>query len=300
MDYQITRDILAYGGYRHGYKRGGFNARGGDLAEFGPEKVDDYFIGVKSAFRVAGHRATFNIEGFWDDYRGAQRVYLDLSAGALVSSIQNVPKLRYRGFDTDLDLNLTNWFRLSVNYTFVDAKYIRYPDNTVATALALLAAGGAPQAFIDTFAASHPLSNNRLSANPPAFNSRHKLNVQGRLHYNLDGGIEIAFLPSLSYQSRYILQDNSAVLPAIGEVLFNGGIPVSAIADGANIAPGYMTADARLEFNNIASRFDLSFNVTNVTNKTYVIGGNALWQFGINALAYGAPRMYYVEARYRF
>lgn len=299
-DYKVTDDMLLYAGYRHGYKRGGFNGRGGSLANFGPEKVEDYFVGTKLSFDIAGRRSTFNIEGFWDNYKGAQRSFLDLAGGALVTTIQNVPKLRYRGFDADTVLNLTDWFRLSANYTFVDAKYISYPDLTVASALGILQFSGAPQAFIDAFAAAHPVDNNRLAANTPAFNSRHKFNIQGRFHHRMDDGTEIAFLPSVTYQSKFFINDNASVIPAIGEVLFNNGLPVNAAADGASTAPAYTTVDLRLEFNNIANKFDLSFNATNITNKTFVVGGAGIWQFGVDTLAYGPPSMYFVEARMRF
>ena len=57
---------------------------GATQSGFGPEKVDDYFLGMKSTFEVGGRRATFNIEGFWDDYKGAQRAFLTLALDELV------------------------------------------------------------------------------------------------------------------------------------------------------------------------------------------------------------------------
>lgn len=300
VDYKVTNDLLVYAGFRHGYKRGGFNGRGGSVAGFGPEKVDDFFAGLKTTFDLPGGRSHFNIEGFWDEYKGAQRSYLDLAGGALVTTIQNVPKLRYRGFDTDAVLNLTDWFRLSANYTFVDAKYISYPDATVASAIGVLTFNGAPAAFISAFSASHPLVNNRLAANVPGLNSRNKVNVQARFHTELGNGVEVALIPSMTYQSKFYINDNSFVIPAIGEVLFNGGTGVCAACDGANTAPGYTTGDLRFEINHIAQRVDLSFNVTNITNKTYIQGGAGIWQFGLDSVSYAPPRMFYVEARVRF
>ena len=277
-DYKINNDLMVYAGVRHGYKRGGFNGRGGSVALFGPEQVNDFFGGLKTTFELPGGRSHFNIEGFWDEYKGAQRSYLDLANGALVTTIQNVPKARYRGFDADTVLNLTDWFRLSANYTFVDAKYTSFPDLT----------GGVPQ------------PNNRLAVNVPGLNSRHKVNVQGRFHTDLANGVEVAFIPSMTYQSMFTFNDSSYALPRIGEILFNGGFPLNSVADGANLAPGYTTGDLRLEFNNIGGKFDISFNATNITNKTYVVGGGGIWQFGVNVLSYGPPRMFFAEARYRF
>jgi len=299
VDFQLSEDILVYGGYRHGYKRGGFNGRGGAQLGFGPEKVDDYFVGMKSNFDLGGRSATFNIEGFWDDYKGAQRAYLDLAGGALVTTIQNVPGVRYRGFDTDLAVNLTDWFKLSANYTYVDANFTDFPDDTVPLAVAILGSNPAtPRAFIDQFVARN--GPQALRANTPGQFNKHKLNVQGRFHHRFEDGVEVAFLPSLSYQSKYHFNDTSTKLQAIQEVLFNGGLPVNAAADGANTSQGYSLVDARLEFNDIADRLDISFNVTNLTNKTYVIGGAGIYQFGVDTVSYAPPRLYFVEARYRF
>jgi outer membrane receptor protein involved in Fe transport len=77
-------------------------------------------------------------------------------------------------------------------------------------------------------------------------------------------------------------------------------MPVNGAADGAVTVPGYTTIDARLEFNDIAEKFDISFNVTNLTNKTFLIGGAGIYQFGVDTVAYGPPRLYFVEARFRF
>jgi len=295
-DYKLSDDTMLYGGYKHGYKRGGFNGRGGNLADFGPEKVDNFYVGAKTSFALGTGRGTFNIEGFWDTYKGAQRSYLDLSGGALVTTIINIPKSRYRGFDAELSLQPTNWLDLSANYTFVDAKYLEFPDPTVAQALALL-----PPAFQPIFLQTHPLVNNSLAVNEPGYNSKHKVNMQARLHGELSDGMEIALIPSMTYQSFFHFNDFDNRLTAIGEVLFNNGAPLNSLADGANKAPGYTLFNIRGELNHIANtNLDFAVGVNNVGNKAYVIGGGGIWQFGTNAVVYGPPRMFYAEVKFRF
>ncbi|MEX6725432.1 TonB-dependent receptor [Parapedomonas caeni] len=295
-DYKLNDDVMLYAGYKRGYKRGGFNGRGADLANFGPETVDNFYAGAKTNFQLAGQRGTFNIEGFWDIYHGAQRSYLDLSGGALVTTIQNVPKSRYRGFDTDLAFAPTDWLSISANYTFVDARHLKYPDETVATALSLL-----PEAFRPIFLQSHPISNNALAVNPPGANSKHKVNFQARLHKELETGVELALIPSLSYQSKLYLGDATARVPAIQEVLFNGGAPIDSAADGASQIPGYTLINLRAEANNLFGRdMDLAVGATNLTNKDYILGGGGIWAYGVDAVVYGPPRMFYIEARFRF
>lgn len=296
VDYKLTDDVMVYGGYKHGYKRGGFNGRGGNLADFGPEKVDNFYVGAKTSFNLGAGRGTFNIEGFWDTYHGAQRSYLDLSGGALVTTIQNVPKSRYRGFDTDVAIEPTEWLDLSANYTYVDARHLEYPDNTVAGALALL-----PDAFKPIFLASHPLVNNALAVNPPGYNSKHKLNLQARLHGEIGGGTELALIPNMTYQSGFFFNDGSVRIPAIQEVLFNGGAPINALADGANQAPGYTLVNLRAEANHIMSKdIDIAFGVNNLTDKSYILGGGGIWSFGVDAVVFGPPRMFYGEVKFRF
>jgi iron complex outermembrane receptor protein len=295
-DYELSDDVKIYAGYKRGYKRGGFNGRGGNLANFGPETVNNFFLGMKSAFDVGSGRGSFNIEGFWDTYQDAQRSYLELSGGALVTTIENVPKSRYRGFDVDFSIAPTDWLRLSGNYTFVDSKYIRYPDTTVPAALALL-----PPAFQPTFLLTHPIVNNALAVNPLAFVNRHKLNLQARFQHELSSGVELALTPSVSYQSKYYFNDGSKRIQAVGEVLFNGAQPVNAFADGANQSPGYALVDIRAEANNLLGR-DVSFaaGVTNLFDKKYIQGGGGIWSFGLNAVSFGPPRMVYGEVTFRF
>lgn len=295
-DYKLTDDVMVYGGYKHGYKRGGFNGRGGNLADFGPEKVDNFFVGAKTSFTLGSGRGTFNIEGFWDTYHGAQRSYLDLAGGALVTTIQNVPKSRYRGFDTDISLSPTPWLDLAANYTYVDAKHLEYPDVTVGAALALL-----PPAFQAGFLASHPIQNNALAVNPPGYNSKHKVNLQARLHGELGNGVELALIPDMTYQSGFFFNDASVRIPAVQEILFNGGAPLNSLADGANQAPGYTLVNLRAEANNLLGKdIGLAFGVTNLTDKEYVLGGGGIWAFGVDAVAFGPPRMFYGEIKFRF
>jgi iron complex outermembrane receptor protein len=295
-DYEVSDDVKLYAGYKRGYKRGGFNGRGGNLADFGPETVDNFFLGMKSSFDVGSGRGSFNIEGFWDTYHDAQRSYLELSGGALVTTIENVPKSRYRGFDVDFTIAPAEWLRLSGNYTFVDSKYVRYPDSTVPAALALL-----PPAFQPTFLLTHPLVNNALAVNPLAFVNRHKLNLQARFQHKLSSGVELALTPSVSYQSKYYFNDGSKRIPAVGEVLFNGAQPVNAFADGANQSPGYALVDIRAEANNLFGR-NVSFaaGVTNLFDKKYILGGGGIWSFGLDAVSFGPPRMVYGEVTFRF
>ena len=64
----------------------------------------------------------------------------------------------------------------------------------------------------------------------------------------------------------------------------------------------FSVGDPRADWNRIAgSPIDASFFMTNVSNKDYVTGGNAIYLgSGYNTEAYGEPRMYGVRVRYNF
>ncbi|AYJ85375.1 TonB-dependent receptor (plasmid) [Sphingomonas paeninsulae] len=292
LEWRIDQDSMVYGGYRRGFKRGGFNARppSADTALFGPEKVDNFYVGLKKGLNFLGMPGHFNIEGFWDIYKGAQRSYLTLVANgqtvALATVVNNAEKSTYRGFDADFVIDPAHWLSLSGNYTFVDAYYNKYTDVSLTNPaqLALLA---------------DPSTD--LSVNPVGLVSKHKLSATARFHTELGDGSEIAFAPTISYQSRFYFNDQSFRQPNSAALLFLGGQQLNAASFGANYAPGYKLADARIEWNRIGgSKFDLAANVNNIFDKTFKTGGTGIYVFGFEEASFGPPRMVTVEARVHF
>ncbi|MBV9842335.1 MAG: TonB-dependent receptor [Sphingomonadaceae bacterium] len=323
IEWRPNAYTMIYGGYRRGYKRGGFNAKGTGLALFAPETVDDFYVGLKQDLGRLGLPGHFNIEGFWDNYHNAQRSFLsfDPSVGALATVIANAPKARYRGFDMDFDVEPTKWLELFGNYTFVDAKYLKYPDNTCSinstnTPVPGLVPGtnycfeggafaGAPgvvligggAGFVPN-AVIQAINPGDQATNPMGLVSRHKFSLGARFHTEMSDGSEIALSPSVNYQSKFYINDQAVRQPNAGAALFG---PVNSAAVGATVAPGYTTVDLRVEWNKIrGSKFDIAANVTNLTNKTFITGGAGIYQLGFNAVAYGAPRMFTAEVKYHF
>jgi iron complex outermembrane receptor protein len=292
IEYHPASGTMVYGGYRRGYKRGGFNARppSPDQAIFNPETVDDYYIGLKQDLDPVGVRGHINIEGFYDIYHGAQRTYLTFvdynNVEALATVVNNAEKTTYRGFDMDFVAEATPWLELSGNYTFVDAYYNKYTDNSV-TDPAELAALGNP--------------STSLAMNPPGLVSKHKMSVTARFHKVLSDGSEIALAPSLSYQSRYFINDQSVRQPNSSALLFLGGANLNSKAFGTDIVQGYKLVDFRVEWNKVrGSNIDLAINGNNVLNKTYKTGGAGIYVFGFESVSFGPPRMFTAEARIHF
>jgi iron complex outermembrane recepter protein len=276
LDYRVSEDTMLYGGFRRGYKRGGFNTNPPTPAQalFGPEINRNLYLGVKTDFELGDTRGRFNIEGFYDRYKGAQRVFLAFTPTGLGSVTENVPLVRYQGFDADLTLDLGRWFTFTGNYTFVDADNLKWPDITV------------------------PGMTGDLRVNPVSAVSRHKFSVTGRFHTDLSDGSEIAFAPTVSYQSRFFATDSSVRLPNSVALIVG---QVNSLAAGANVIPGYTLVDLRAEWNKVGgSNLSLAVNATNLTNKYYSIGNTGIYFFGAQGTAYGAPRMFTAEARLAF
>ncbi len=276
LDYHPTGDAMIYGGYRRGYKHGGFNPSDTDIstAAFGPETVDDFYIGLKDQFRVFDRHAQFNIEGYYDLYDGYQAAYLGFTDGNLITTTLNIPKSTFSGFETDLALDATDWLYVSLNYGYIDARVTKWSTD----------AGGV---FVD------------LSKNPMAYVSPNKFSATFRLHGELPGDRgELALAPTVSYQDRFFTTAFEIAAPA-------NGIPTGAYpnmeAAGGGIVPGYTTVDLRAEWNHLmGSKVDAALNVTNLTDKLYFTGNSGTLNYGVQANAYGPPRMFTLELSTRF
>jgi iron complex outermembrane recepter protein len=288
LDYNASDATMLYVSYRHGYKRGGFNGPVGvlspEFANFAPESVNDFSLGVKTKFDAAGIAGRFNAEAFYDLYHGNQVNFLDLINGGLSSITTNVAATTYRGVDADLETELTNWMLLNLSYTFIDAFNTKWTDTSCAAAGSCF---GAPDQSLN------------LAVNPVAFVSRNKVRMTVRFHGGLPNNLgELAFAPSVSYQDRWITVPTAAVLPQ-GEAVFLGAY--NALAHGADVVPSYTLLDLRAEWNRIfGSKLDAAVTVINATNRSYFTGNTGTISFGVQGNAYGPPRMVTFEVSTRF
>jgi iron complex outermembrane receptor protein len=277
VDFQATNNTLVYGGYRHGFKRGGFNqiVAAGPLAKFGPETTEDFYTGVKSRFDVGNVPVRLNIEGFYDIYKGRQTVYLANTAVGLTLLTTNIERSIYRGFDLDLTVDPTPWLSLRGLYSYVDAYNTKWIDKSV------------------------PGSTVNLAVNPVVFLAKNKYSISGRFHTDLaDGKGELVLLPTVAYQSKTIF-DSIGIVQPLNTQLSIGPFPNLAL--GGALRPAYTTVDLRVEWNNIlGSRFSVAANATNLTNKLYVLGANGTLAFGSQNIAYGPPRFFTFEVSAKF
>jgi len=280
-DYHVTDAVMVYGGYRHGWKRGGINPASQNGAVFSPETVDDFTVGVKSKFNVAQVPFRANVELFYDKYTGLQTSYLAIGGTQLITDTINVNKARYQGFDADITAAPANWLDLSASWSYNDAKILHWPDTS------------APA-----------LGSSDLTQNPLPYVVKNKFSVTPRLHTDVPGNVgEFVLMGTVNYQTKFYTSAFAVNSPIATQYSFYFNNAASYCAGGfcGNTIPGYTTVDARIELNHaFGSRFDLAAAVTNLTNKYYLLGSSATIEFGAEGYAVAPPRMFTFEVRTKF
>jgi iron complex outermembrane receptor protein len=276
LDYHLDSQVMVYGGWRLGYKRGGFNATSVPNQEsFLPEQINDYFVGVKSEFNVGTMPVRLNVEGYYDFYKEMQVSYYALVGGGIATVTANVPKTTFRGFEADLTAKPTDWLTVNANYAFLDAFNTSWPDNTLAGA------------------------TGDLKGNPVPYASRNKGTLTARFHIDLPNNTgEIAVAPSISSQSRYYTTPTATRIANATAALVG---PFDMVAEGGGYVPGYTTVDLRAEWNQLlGSRVDAAVNFINLTDKLYFVGNSGTLMFGIQSNGYAPPRMITAELSTKF
>jgi iron complex outermembrane receptor protein len=280
-DYELSNDMRVYASYRHGEKRGAFSgsAFGSYPASFGPEKIDSFSAGFKSQVPTGFGRLTFNIEGFYDKYKGYQAGYLlfDLPTLLILSPTANIPKVRYYGIDTSVKLAVTGGVDFDIGYSYLNSKIVSLPDPTVTPTNGLVDPG---------------LTANKLPGAP-----KHSLQAAVRFYGESDLG-QWAIRPSVSYRSLYYYTLFNRVLPAGQAAVFG---PLDSAAFGANLVPAQTLVDLRIELNEVGgSMLSLAAGATNLLDKAHISGATGTLPFGSEGYSYSAPRMVYGEVSIKF
>jgi iron complex outermembrane receptor protein len=268
---------MVYGGFRHGWKRGGFNPSSQDNSSFGPEKVDSWNLGVKESFNAGGIRGHANVELFYDTYKGMQVSYLEFGAGQLITNTVNIQKTTYKGIDADLALMPTPWLDLGLSWVYNDAK-------------------------IKSFTLAGDAKD--LSVNHVPYAPKNKFSASARLHSEVEGIGELATSVFVNHSDKYYTNVFNIAQPTASvNSFFIDNVSSFCASNGQcafTIQP-LTTVDARVELNHaFGSRFDLAAGVTNLTNKFYYTGSGATFNFGVEGFAIGAPRMWTLELRTKF
>ena len=273
FNYQVTPDNLLYITHRHGYRSGA--ASNAQAPSLRPEKVNDIEIGSKNNFRFGDVPVRFNLIGYYGWYTDLQRNVAILLAGGAVTQDRNAAEARVYGLETELDVRFTDFFSLRANYALTKAKYDSY-DNTINTASGPVVVDNSGALF--SYTPEHALSGTATFYLPMP-----------------EGAGDLSLSTTYTYQSSFQTTDSNS--PNCGP----GGIEKWCLNSVAKVA-GNGLWDARIGWDNVMDApVDVSFFVTNLTNKKYVAGTYGL----VNVLGFasywpGAPRMYGLQAKVRF
>lgn len=126
--YNTNNGFLAYAGFSHGFKSGGFNldpasAAGGADPRFNSEKVDAYEAGIKTEFmngRIRANLALFHMD--MSDFQ-----VLEFTGIQFVTF--NVDKAKSTGAELEVNAQFDSGISLNFGATYADA---RYPRNCAA------------------------------------------------------------------------------------------------------------------------------------------------------------------------
>ncbi len=131
LDYTPTDNILVYAKWARGYRQGAiFPLVPAPYSVAGPEKVDDYELGIKTSFDYDGISGTFDVDGFYNDFRN-QQVLLGMNQSqqcqeGLVlcvtpgSASLNAGKSRIDGVELDTTVIPYEGVTLQLGYTYLD------------------------------------------------------------------------------------------------------------------------------------------------------------------------------------
>ncbi len=145
LRYQANSDLTVYATGAKGNKPGGFNsfpvdAVAADIATFTAAGFDvfdeetawSYELGVKGKL---GRRVNFSAAGFFTDWssqqlsRGESYTRTNGTPNSVVF-IQNAGSSEIKGFEVDVSGKPANWLYLRFGYTYVDARFTEFYDDT--------------------------------------------------------------------------------------------------------------------------------------------------------------------------
>ena len=229
LGYKITPDVLAYGTYSHGSKSGGLNITAGGAAQpvVNPEKVDNFELGLKSQF--LNHTLTVNADAFLTNVKDYQANVSITTNNVTVQYIANIPKVRSKGVEADLDYAPSKWVSVSASGAYTDAKYVSYAN--------------APAASESQSTAPQDLSGVAL----PGVSS-FAYTLSGSFAQPLGGDIEGYVHADYLHRSSF----NSTATNSI-----------------YGIVPAYGVLNARIGFRTANGRYDISLWGKNLANTNY-------------------------------
>lgn len=218
VDYQATNNVLVYASLTRGFKSGGYNLlvepTATNIAKYAPERVWAYEAGIKTTLR-GPVRGTFNLAGFYYDYKGLQVQQFDFQgANGVLQYVNNAPAADIKGIEAELALSPADFLNVGGALSYLDATYS------------------------GTFSALNSLTNALVDPNGKRLSDAPKWsgNFYGELHTSLNENWEVSLRgEGIHKGSVFYSPANLSLLGAPSYWLFNLGLTVAAPEKGIEI-----------------------------------------------------------------
>ncbi len=135
LRYTPTDDLTLFASYSRGFRSGGFNQTGvGGLADasgffnvgdlFDQETANTYEAGFKSSFMDG--RVNLNASGYFTKAEGTY--FFVFIAANSTQNLGNIDEVEYKGFDVELNANLTENLSFNAGFGYTDSEITEFPD----------------------------------------------------------------------------------------------------------------------------------------------------------------------------
>jgi len=265
LDYKLTSDVMLYASAAKGYQAGGFNSQEPGTA-FGPQTVHNYEAGVKSYF--ADYRLLINASIY--HYKYSNLPQLQLVSGGSVGQLPryeiSTANENADGFEVESRWQATDALRFNASVAWIDQTYGHYLTQDPLTGNTIdLTGKGTGQPYWSAAAG-----------------------VDYVLHQVLGGDLDFTFQQGYNGKTRCNASSSSQ-----GSCLQRGPFKLGTPTLRTDLRVGWSSRDVPWSF---------AFIVNNLLDKRYVTGINNATAslFGTPNAGISAPRMWSVQAAYRF
>ncbi|MEY4720514.1 MAG: hypothetical protein RIQ46_239 [Pseudomonadota bacterium] len=274
LGYDIADGISAYARAATGYRSGGFNAQDAVLAgtnrlpSFGEESVTSYEVGLKT--ELLDRRLRLNLAAYHNTYDDlAVTVPLtNAPPGTFASVVDNAGKVKYTGFEAEMQAVLTDNFTIDGSIGYVDINYKTFMSGQSTTA-------GAP-----------PI--NIASIVTPGYTSPWTGNIAANARFPIGSGDM-----QLTARVGYTYEDGKYSFNSIIGSPFNEALK----GDNRNLV------DAQIALENIAiggAKADVRLWGKNLTNSHDFVRAVDFGALGFGGGYYGDPRTYGLTVGFKY
>ncbi len=274
-NYKITPDVMVYASYSRGYRSGTYNGLAyqdpSQVYFLKPEQVNAYEGGIKSRF--LDRKVQLNVSGFYYDYSNQQIAQI-IGATSFLRSANG----RVWGFEGELNVRPFDSLRLNASAGYLNTKYTGNSTDPSSPANTTININGNPfpNAPKFTFNTGFEWTALKIPSNDGRVVLRGDASYMGKYYFD----------PFKNYGQTPCDQPpaGSAVLLATPEIACGN--------------PSYWLVNARLTYE--TPHYSVSLWAKNLTNNFYYAYGLNLNAFYLDYFNRGAPRMYGVEASFKF